>query len=743
MQNPQAVAISAVAGMGGVGKTELATRYAKTHQADYPGGICWLTAREANLAAAIIQFTQLHLNLEIPQQNWQGNPLNLTEQVEWCWQHWQPPEGLVLVVLDDVTDLEYCRDFLPKTNRFRLLMTTRLRNLDANIQEIPLDVLSPAEALQLFTAIAGEKRVQKELETAKQLCDWLGYLPLGLELVGRYLAKKPPHWTLAKMLQRLKAQRLEDEAVNPELHKTLSTAQRGLKAAFELSWQELEPMTQSIAELLSLFAPHIFAWQWVESATNLLNWNTADVETANDKLYERHLIQFVEDTADGYKIHPLIREFLQTKLTASPQAEEWKQAFADVFVDIAKQIPKAPTQEFIKSVKNAIPHLAEVAQNMTAAISDENLISPFVGLGTFYEAQGLYKLAESWREQSVSVVKSRLGEEHSYVATSFNNLALLHKSQGRYKEAEPLFLKALELYQRQLGDENLYVATISNNLAELYNCQERYTEAEPLFFTALELCQRQLGDENLYVATIFNNLANLYISQRKYTEAKHLLLKALELRQRLLGQEHPNVAITFNNLGLLYYSQGKYTEAEDHYRKALKLWQRVLGEEHPNVATSFHNLASLYYSQNRYTEAENFFFKALEIDIQLIGEEHSQIATTFNNLAEFYRSQGKYTEAEKLSNQALTIYQKTLGSQHQNTQNALLTVKSLHIQTLLHCNQQTLFRILQALAQQAELTAFNTEVTLTLLQRLESNPELLSSIRQALQQQTEASDGDT
>ena len=56
LQQHDAVAISAIAGMGGVGKTELATQYARQHEADYPGGICWLNARDTNLAAEIIQF---------------------------------------------------------------------------------------------------------------------------------------------------------------------------------------------------------------------------------------------------------------------------------------------------------------------------------------------------------------------------------------------------------------------------------------------------------------------------------------------------------------------------------------------------------------------------------------------------------------------------------------------------------------------------------------------------------------
>ncbi|MBP5977263.1 tetratricopeptide repeat protein, partial [Brasilonema sp. CT11] len=459
MQQPGVVAISAVSGMGGVGKTELATQYARQHEADYPGGICWLNARESDLAADILQFARLYMNLEVPQQDFLGRQLSLSEQVDWCWRNWQPAEGLALVILDDTTDLGNCQQFIPKGNRFRVLMTTRLRNLDTNIEEISLDVLSPEEALQLLTKLVGTKRVQKEEETAKQLCEWLGYLPLGLELVGRYLVKKPPHWTLAKMLERLKQQRLQDEAINrhkQQLQKTLSTAQLGVLDAFELSWQELDPMTQCVGELLSLFAPDVFACVWVESATSRLNWDASEVETALEQLYERHLIQSVEDKSGDidycYKIHPLIREFLKVKQAASEQVDELKRAFAETFIAIAQEIPQSPTQEIIKSVKGAIPHLAEVAQNLIDAVSDENLIWVFTGLGRFYEGQGLYALAKPWLEQCISVVQSRLGEEHPDVATSYNNLAEVYRSQGRYTDAEPLYIKASELLRRLLGD---------------------------------------------------------------------------------------------------------------------------------------------------------------------------------------------------------------------------------------------------------------------------------------------------
>ena len=154
-------------------------------------------------------------------------------------------------------------------------------------------------------------------------------------------------------------------------------------------------------------------------------------------------------------------------------------------------------------------------------------------------------------------------------------------------------------------------------------------------------------------------------------------------------------------------------------------------------------MAGLYRSQGRYNDAEPLYLQSLDIRKRQLGNDHPDVATSLNNLAVLYESQGKYSEAEDLAQQALVIYQNRLGNEHPNTQNAVVTVKLLYVMGLLHCNKKTLIDVLQTLAKQANLPALNTETALTLLEMIESNPELLSSIRESLQQQTEVSDGNT
>ena len=55
-----------------------------------------------------------------------------------------------------------------------------------------------------------------------------------------------------------------------------------------------------------------------------------------------------------------------------------------------------------------------------------------------------------------------------------------------------------------------------------------------------------------------------------------------------------------------------------------------------------------------------------------------------------------------------------------------------NVQILLDCDSDTLFSILKALAQQANLPDPDTETNLILLETIATNPQLLQSLRETL-----------
>ncbi len=692
LEENKRIAITAITGMGGLGKTELALQYAQRQweKGTYPGGVCWIGARQTDLGTQIVSFARTFLNLTIPED------LNLLESVQYCWQNWR--EGKVLMVLDDVVDYEAIKLYLPPTDsRFLLLLTTR-QKLGVSIQPLNLEVLSPTAALELLQAIVGDERIEREREQAEALCKWLGYLPLGLELVGRYLERKPD-LDLEEMGKRLALE--HDSLQHSSKYYSDMTAPRGVMAAFDLSLQELNEKQRELCLLLSLFAVAPIPWERVEQClleleseqlSFLEKWfptflklfkrgkpkklSLRDWEDIRDEVVSCSLVK--RQGKGLYQLHQLIREFLLGKLEQLEGADEYKRSFCQVMVAVAKEIPETPTRQEIEAVSLTVPHLAEVATIFIGWLEDEDLISPFFGLSNFYKGQGVYQQAEPWLEQCLSLSRDRLGQSHLYVAASLNNLAGLYQFQGRYSEAEPLYLEALEMRKSLLGQSHPFVAISLNNLAALYRSQGRYSEAEPLFLEALEMSKSLLGQSHPDVATSLNNLAELYRSQGRYSEAEPFLIEALEMRKSLLGQSHPDVAGSLNHLALLYSEQGRYSEAEPFLIEALEMSKSLLGQSHPHVATSLHNLAGLYQFQGRYSEAEPFLIEALEMRKSLLGQSHPDVATSLNNLAGLYKSEGRYSEAEPLFLEALEIKKSLLGQSHPSVAISLNNLAELY-----------------------------------------------------------------
>ena len=504
LNSNQQVAITAIAGMGGIGKTELAVQYARRYREQYPGGLCWLTARDSDLGTQILEWAGIQLaENEAPSQ-----------RIQRYWREWDREK--LLIVLDDVPkyDRAYFQaqidPYLPAQDpRFKRLMTSR-QQPGTNVKTLNLEVLSEAAALELLAALEDRGRVAKELAVAKELCQWLGYLPLGIELVGSYLAADAG-LTLEETFEELQELKLEAESLlDPD--STFTTAQLGVAAAFDLSWQELSAEAQTVGAYLGLFGSDAFKWEWVEPVFCQGESEAEQKKAVRElkKLRRDELLKFnllkANSQEPSYQLHSLIAEFFRAKLETREDASNAKQAFCAVTIQLAQSIPQTATVEDLARVTLATPQFKKVNTELLDYVDRENLGWGFEGLARIYQAQNLFSEVERIYGNWLAATKKLLGAEHPDVATSLNNLAGLYRSQGRYEEAEPLYQMAVAIAERSLGAEHPNTVTIRNNweymryqkivkLLELPETQLREM-FEPEAFAQLMELKQQLQEED-------------------------------------------------------------------------------------------------------------------------------------------------------------------------------------------------------------------------------------------------------
>lgn len=417
IEEKRRIAITAVTGMGGIGKTELALQYAyKMLDSVYTGGICWIRGRDTSIAREIITFSRNVLNLNVPDRK------ALKAQVTYCWRHW--PRGKVLIIFDDVDNFKKIEPFLPPVNRrFDVIITTR-QNLGRVFDIFEVDILNEQDSLKfLASIIQDETRLETQIEEAKALCRWVEYLPLAIEMMGHYLARKPS-LSFAEMLSRLEKKALKSTAMSKI--ETGMTAKRNVVAAFELSWEALldsaddAEFTQRAVYLFSLLAPIPVNWPFFTGIAlppfSLEDDLADDIEVYEDiRDYELLALNLIKPVGNGYYIcHDLIREFILNKLESKKDANSLKSYLGKRTFGVINNICKEgysaynrpyETRKILSQHVSILPHFEIVAMRLHSWIEARYRGVYFKRLCQLFGGLNLSERAEFWLWYGFEVIQ--------------------------------------------------------------------------------------------------------------------------------------------------------------------------------------------------------------------------------------------------------------------------------------------------------------------------------------------------
>ncbi|MFH8348122.1 AfsR/SARP family transcriptional regulator [Streptomyces sp. NPDC018045] len=618
------IALQAISGMGGIGKSLLAVHLAHRLRQRYPDGrihldLCAHAPGRPPLTPQAA-LTALLRVLGVPAD---GIPRGLDELTS-LWRSLLSGRRAV-IVLDDAAGPEQVRPLLPVGSPSLTVVTSRRRMAGVpGLHPVFLDVLPPEDAATLFVRLVGPERAgdPDEVATVVRLC---GRLPLAVELAAGRLVSRPS-WTTGHLIQRLSRRhgRLGE----------IRDVYRDIARVFEMSYHTLDDEQRTVFRLLALhpgpqFGPH--------AAAAVTGLPLPAAERAVETLLDAHLVQ--EPEADRYQYHDLIAEYALTLAAEDPP-----------------------------EVREAALHRLS-AFYLGAADRADRLVNPRrsrLDVPYPYDPELLPRWngpqeARDWfaAEHQALFAAERHARTHGAPdrAAWFGHvLAVFLDTEGHWAEAEHIHRHAA-LHWQQCRDRRAE-ARAQTDLSTTHAHAARYAQAEAAGRRALELA-RAVHDTEAE-AEALQQLGVLHWHRGEYRPMLSVQRAALALRVKSGDRWHQ--ARSTNNLGIAHLHLGDHGAAMHHFRAALAMF-REIGDKRGETQ-SLNNLAESQWHTGEQEAARASFAQALAISAESGSRSEQAIARI--NLASTFRMPEELTEALGLYTEALRSFQQ-LGDRRNET----------------------------------------------------------------------------
>ncbi|MEV7185666.1 BTAD domain-containing putative transcriptional regulator [Kitasatospora sp. NPDC093102] len=460
------LAIAAISGIAGVGKTALAVQWANQIAGRFPDGQLFTDLRgydemdaPVSPATALDRFLR---SLGVPAPRIPADPGDQAALYRSVLGGKR-----VLIVLDNARSFRQVQPLLPGNGRCCVIITGRelMDELigDYAVLSLGLNAMAPQEATALLAEVAGADRIVADPSATERLGVLCDRLPLALRIAGARLAAKP-HWSVRNLVTRLENQRRRLDELSP--------GEGGVRAGFRLSYRDLSPQARELYRRLGLLSVPDFA-SWVGAA--LVDTDAVDAEDLIEQLVDTQLLEVAPSSGPAirYRFQDLLRLFAWERAQEEESEENRTAALERAYGGWLALADAARTRTY--GGDHTVSYGRVTPYPLAAELTDELLANPMDWLESErtalrdvikQAAAGDHTAAYAW---GLTVNSTTLFEAHNYLddwstcadhalaaavrtgdtlgeATMLRSQATLAIYQRHYEEAEPLLARALALF---------------------------------------------------------------------------------------------------------------------------------------------------------------------------------------------------------------------------------------------------------------------------------------------------------
>jgi len=482
------IALTALKGMGGIGKTTLAAALANHPEVEtaLPEGTLWAgLGPEPEVMSLLAEWgTQLGEDFA-PFDSPETRSRRLSTLLH---------DKKALLIVDDVWQAEAARYFLVGGSHCRALITTRDNEIARKLagqEAVRVETLTNAASLNLLRQLAPEA-VTADEKAANELATVLDGLPLALTLAGQMLAAE---WEaglgVAGALSELKDREARLKLAGAE-RAGLAIDEPSLRAILAMSYDRLlDDATKRAFRLLGVFGGKPLTFS-IEAAAAVWGTELRPAQKIMVALVGRALVEPVD--GGRYTLHTTLADFAESLLEEHGEAALARETHANYYLEFAQTNAEKNWQAVDVEMGQIRRGLDWVS---TTSTDKQIVLAYYDGLGTFFSRRGLWddiiRLAQIGLE--VACVKG----DRIWEAFLLNEIGFSYDNKDEWDKALESFERSRAICE-EIGDR-AKLGVAFNGIADIYVNKGLWDEA-------LDYCKRskaiqeEIGDRAMLAFTL-------------------------------------------------------------------------------------------------------------------------------------------------------------------------------------------------------------------------------------------------
>ncbi|MEQ4302473.1 tetratricopeptide repeat protein [Plantactinospora sp. B6F1] len=638
------IAIHAIDGMPGIGKTTLAVHVAHRLTDRFGDRQLFIDLRAHTPGQAPVPPEEALAQLLVADGL---DPRLVPETLDGRASLWRDRMAgkRLLLILDNAASSRQVAPLLPGCAEGLVLVTSRrsLADLPTAVP-IGLDLLSTEEAVTMFLRLA--PRAAPDRRAVAELVRLCGHLPLAISIMASLYVRHPT-WSIEELIKEVR----QSVGGGPL---TLSAESRTVADVFDVSYQQLTPDGQRFFRLLSV---HPGTEVDPYAAAALANMSLRDALAQLDRLHADHLIE--ESAYRRYRMHDLIRAHAATLAATTDSAQVRREALGrllDFYRHTATVAVRVAYPHARPPGRDGAPVSGPAGSFPRPASKSSGPASRFPGPAPRFPGPAPEFLgpdqAARWLDTELAnlLAAAEHATEYEWPEHLLQLSAQLHPHlfiRGHYREAEALHRRAQQLAHRL--DRPAAELDVLICLGHLYRMQDYDQQATDHYRQALGMAGN-IGDRAGELHALLG-LGATHRARGGHEQAVSHFQRALRIAE-VIGDRNGELD-ALNRLGETRRIQGRHDLSADNFRRAIQV-ARAVGDRGGEL-NAVNGLGHVHRLQGRYREAADHYERAIQL-AQAVGSRNGKL-NALNGLGHALRLQGHFPEAASHYQQALEIAQ--------------------------------------------------------------------------------------